>query len=93
MMRAVLFDLDGTLLHVDTAQFVEAYVRLLARSFAARIPPDLFVRHLLVATQAMMADRDPSRTNREVFAASFYPPLGLTEEEMAPHLAEFYARE
>lgn len=93
MIRAVLFDLDGTLLHVDTTQFVEAYVRLLARSFAARIPPDLFVRHLLVATQAMMADRDPSRTNREVFAASFYPPLGLTEEGMAPHLAEFYARE
>ena len=93
MMRAVLFDLDGTLLHVDTAQFVEAYVRLLARSFADRIPVERFVRHLQAATQAMMADRDPSRTNREVFAATFYPPLGLTEEEMAPHLAEFYARE
>lgn len=92
-LRAVLFDLDGTLLHLDTGQFVDAYVRSLARSFADRIPPDRFVRHLLVATQAMMADRDPSRTNREVFAAVFYPPLGLTEEAMAPHLAEFYTRE
>jgi len=52
MMRAVLFDLDGTLLHVDTAQFVDAYVQLLARSFAERIPLDRFVRQLLAATQA-----------------------------------------
>jgi len=93
MLKAVLFDLDGTLLHLDTRRFVDAYVRLLARWFAARIPPERFVAHLLTATQAMMANRDPGRTNREVFAAAFYPALGVTEAETAPRLAEFYARE
>lgn len=93
MIRAVLFDLDGTLLHVDTREFIEAYTRLLAKWFADRVEPGRFVRQLTEATRAMMNNRDPSRTNREVFAQAFYGPLGLTEVSAADHLAEFYARE
>ncbi len=93
MIRAVLFDLDGTLLHVDTREFIEAYVRLLAKWFASRVEPGRFVRHLREATQAMIDNRDPSRKNREVFAQAFYGPLGLTEASAADHLAEFYAGE
>ncbi len=93
MIRSVLFDLDGTLLHVDTREFVEAYIRLLAKWFATRVEPERFVRHLTGATRAMMDNRDPSRTNREVFAQAFYEPLGLTEASAADHLAQFYARE
>ncbi len=93
MIRAVLFDLDGTLLHVDTREFVEAYIRLLAKWFATRVEPGRFVRQLTGATRAMMDNRDPSRTNREVFAQAFYEPLGLTEASAAAHLAEFYAHE
>ena len=93
MIRAVLFDLDGTLLHVNTRAFIEAYIRLLAKWFAGRVEPGRFVRQLTEATQAMMDNRDPSRTNREVFAQAFYGPLGLTEASAADHLAEFYARE
>ena len=93
MIRAVLFDLDGTLLHVDTREFIEAYIRLLAKWFASRVEPARFVRQLTEATQAMMDNRDPSRTNREVFARAFYGPLSLTEASAADHLAEFYARE
>jgi FMN phosphatase YigB (HAD superfamily) len=40
----------------------------------------------------MYSDRDPARTNREVFAQAFYAPLGLSETSTAAHLAEFYAR-
>ncbi len=93
MIRAVLFDLDGTLLHVDTREFVEAYIRLLAKWFATRVEPARFVRQLTGATRAMMDNRDPSRMNREVFAQAFYEPLGLTEASAADHLAQFYARE
>lgn len=93
MIHAVLFDLDGTLLHVDTREFIEAYTRLLAKWFADRVEPGRFVRQLTEATRAMMNNRDPSRTNREVFAQAFYGPLGLTEASAADHLAEFYARE
>lgn len=93
MIRAVLFDLDGTLLHVDTRAFIEAYIRLLAKWFASRVEPGRFVRQLTEATQVMIDNRDASRTNREVFAQAFYGPLGLTEASAADHLAEFYARE
>ncbi|MDR7401301.1 MAG: HAD family hydrolase [Armatimonadota bacterium] len=92
MITAVLFDLDGTLLPVDTGRLVEEYVRLLARDFADLVDPGRFVSCLLDATRAMLANRDPSRTAREVFAASFYPAVGLTEEQAAPRLAQFYAR-
>ncbi len=93
MIRVVLFDLDGTLLHVDTREFIEAYVRLLAKWFSSRVEPGQFVRYLKEATRAMIDNRDPSRTNREVFAQAFYGPLGLTEASSADHLADFYARE
>jgi FMN phosphatase YigB (HAD superfamily) len=66
--------------------------RLLAQEFAHLIPPGRFVARLLEATRAMLDNRDPSRTVREVFAASFYPAVGLTEEQAAPLLERFYAR-
>jgi FMN phosphatase YigB (HAD superfamily) len=93
MISAVLFDLDGTLLRVDTAQLIDAYVRLLAAWFTPWVPPERFVPALLAATQTMMENRDPTRTNREVFDAAFYPALGLSAESMAAPLAEFYQRE
>lgn len=92
MLRAVLFDLDGTLLRVDTYAFVEAYVRLLAGHFANVVEPDRLVPRLLAATQAMMASYDPALTNQQVFASAFYPALGLSEGETAPGIAEFYER-
>lgn len=93
LIRAVLFDLDGTLLHIDTGRFIESYTRLLAAWFAQWIPTDRFVSHLLEATWKMIENRDPKRTNKEVFDEAFYPAVGMSAEAMAPHLAEFYARE
>jgi FMN phosphatase YigB (HAD superfamily) len=93
VIRAVLFDLDGTLLHIDTARFIEVYTRLLAAWFARWIPPEAFVAHLLAATWKMTENRDPKRTNKEVFDEAFYPAVGMSAEIMAPHLADFYERE
>jgi len=92
MIQAVLFDLDGTLLRIDTARFVDAYVNLLADWFAAQIPRDRFLRSLLMATQRMMAHREPTRTNKEVFDQAFYPAVGKSAGDMAAPLAEFYAQ-
>jgi FMN phosphatase YigB (HAD superfamily) len=92
VIRAVLFDLDGTLLRIDTARFVDAYVHLLADWFAARIPKDRFLSSLLMATQRMMANRDSTRTNKAVFDDVFYPTVGMKASEMAAPLAEFYAQ-
>ncbi|MDQ7842324.1 MAG: HAD family hydrolase [Armatimonadota bacterium] len=92
MIRAVLFDLDGTLLRLDTGRFIEAYVRLLAQWFSPRIPPERFVPRLLAATRRMLDNRDPAKTTKEVFDEAFYPALGLDAAAMAPFIAQFYER-
>lgn len=92
MIRAVLFDLDGTLLRIDTARFLEAYIRLLADWFSSRVPRDRFIAALLAATQQMMRKRSATRTLKEVFDDSFYPAVGLSAESTAEPLRAFYAQ-
>jgi FMN phosphatase YigB (HAD superfamily) len=41
----------------------------------------------------MVDNTDPERTLESVFAASFFPALGMTEEELSPRLEEFYRTE
>ncbi len=91
MIRAVLLDLDNTLLENDMEQFIPAYLGLLGRFIADHYPPDAFIRHLMRATDAMMANNGSERTNRDVFDAAFFPAIGRTREEMEPLFEEFYA--
>ncbi|MDW8069045.1 MAG: HAD family hydrolase [Anaerolineae bacterium] len=91
MIRAVLLDLDNTLLENDMETFVPAYLGLLSQFIADYYPPDAFIRHLMRATDAMMANNGSERTNREVFDAAFFPAIGRTREEMEPLFEEFYA--
>lgn len=35
-MKTVLFDLDGTLLHMDIDEFVKAYFKLLGKTFGQK---------------------------------------------------------
>jgi len=37
-LKAILFDLDGTLIDVDLNQFIPGYLKLLAKSVAHLIP-------------------------------------------------------
>lgn len=92
MIRAILFDLDNTLLENSMDTFVPAYLGMLAEFIASHYPqPDAFIRHLLKATDAMLANVGSGRTNQEVFDATFFPAIGRTREEMEPLFAEFYA--
>lgn len=91
MIRAVLLDLDNTLLENDMDTFVPAYLGLLGEFIADHYPPDPFIRHLMRATEAMMANNGSERTNQEVFEAVFFPAIGRAREEMEPLFEEFYA--
>ncbi|MDQ7794964.1 MAG: HAD family hydrolase [bacterium] len=93
MPRAVLFDLDGTLLDIDLDTFLPAYLQAVACRVEAYLPPERFVRELMRSTGAMVADRDPSRTNQMVFREDFFPRLGLAEEELRPIFEDFYRRD
>jgi FMN phosphatase YigB (HAD superfamily) len=89
-IRAVLFDLDGTLLDSDMNEFLPHYLRLLSARMAAVLPPDEFVAHLAQASDAMVVN-DGRATNEEIFAAAFYPLIGQSREKIEPIFLDFYA--
>jgi FMN phosphatase YigB (HAD superfamily) len=88
-IRAILFDLDGTLLG-QTDGFLPNYFQGLAACVAHIMPPDEFINHLLWASNVMMAN-DGRATNEEVFSAAFYPLAGHSRQELEPIFTEFYA--
>ncbi|MCZ7668431.1 MAG: HAD family hydrolase [Chloroflexi bacterium] len=90
MIKAVLLDLDDTLVgnHMDT--FMPRYFALLSRYAEVYLPPDQFVRVLLTSSQAMIMDSDPALTNREVFWQTFEAQTGLAPAVMEPFFDTFY---
>jgi FMN phosphatase YigB (HAD superfamily) len=90
LVRAILFDMDGTLLSNDMNVFLPRYFELLSAHLAHIIPPEPFIARLMEASEAMMAN-DGRATNEEVFASTFYPLAGRSREEMEPIFLEFYA--
>ena len=90
MIRACLFDLDGTLLPLDTDRFIEVYMRELAPYVAHVIPPDQLIPSIWRATKAMIEDKDPEKTNEEVFRHHFLSLTGLEKESIWPLFEQFY---
>lgn len=89
-IRAVLFDLDGTLLGNDMNVFLPHYFRLLSARMSHLIPPEQFLDKLMQATYVMM-ENDGRATNEEVFAQAFYPLVGIPRQELEPLFYDFYA--
>ncbi|SFR10550.1 YbaK/EbsC family protein [Desulfoscipio geothermicus] len=91
MLQAVLFDLDGTLLQMDTEDFMNEYLKELSQTVASVVEPGRFVRALLASTNAMLVNRDPALTNAEVFWADFRTRLGDCITDLEPLIEDFYA--
>jgi FMN phosphatase YigB (HAD superfamily) len=91
MKKVIMFDLDGTLLPVDTHQFVEESLRIMAEQLADYIEPQVFVKALWRAVEAVVTDRDPQKTNEQVFTDVFLQVTGLEKEVIWPAVDRFYA--
>ncbi len=90
--KAILFDLDGTLLEHDMRnEFIPHYFALLTKHLAAWVPPDKLVASIMRGADAV-THNDGSRTNEEAFAEVFYPLVGYPREELEPHFMDFYTR-
>ncbi len=87
MFKAILFDLDGTLLPLDMNIFLPKYMQALADKVQLEVKS--FSRELLAATTKMI-DNDGSLTNREVFSQDFFPRFERKQEELEPLIDEFY---
>jgi FMN phosphatase YigB (HAD superfamily) len=88
-IKAVLFDLDGTLLDNDLDVFLPRYLEAIAARVAHVVPPKQFIQCLLAGTKAMTAN-DGRGTNEQVFAEVFYPLIGHSREELEPIFLDFY---
>ncbi len=89
-LNAILFDLDDTLLGNDMDVFLSHYFPMVSTYVNPRFDQELFMRELLRSTQAMIADQDPDKTNREVFWEEFCKGTSIAQEEMEPFVNTFY---
>ena len=88
---AVFFDLDGTLLPIDTDAFMQAYTSS-AAAFAHEQGLDgTAVMHALFAGVKAMASHDGRRTNRDVFWDAFCTQTGLEADAVESMFARYYA--
>ena len=91
MIRAVLFDLDGTLLGNDMERFMPAYFDRLQAFIAPLYPPERFLDALLVAMREAIRRPDPRRTVWERFVEAFERETKQPMDFWMPLFTRFYA--
>ena len=95
MIKAVLLDLDDTLLRLDARPFVERYLVGLADLIitaypalaGASLPVDKAIKR---ATRATIGNLDPTRTNAQVFLEVVTELLDLPVDEILALFGTFY---
>lgn len=90
MIRAVLLDLDDTLINNRMDVFLPAYFQKLGEHFADRLDPARMLTELIAGTQQMIRNMDPTRTLEHAFGEYFYPALGLDEKTALDLFMVFY---
>lgn len=90
MNKYLLFDLDGTLLPMDTYAFVEQYVKAAAQYASHVVEPEVFVQRLVASSYAMINSEDTSLTNQEKFIADFFAQMEQEPDELMPVFDQFY---
>lgn len=93
MIKALLFDLDDTLLSTTLDTFLPGYFEALTAKLRHVIAPERLTRQILASTQLMVQPPHPRQTNQEVFSADFYAKVGITREILEPLFEEFYAHD
>ncbi len=90
MLKAILFDLDGTLLGNEMDNFIPAYFKAITNYMAHLIPPDRLIAEVMAGTQAMDANDGTGPTNQETFERFFFPRFDQDREELEPLFHQFY---
>ena len=90
MIKAVCFDLDGTLLPMDLGVFCRCYFGMLGQKLAPYGYDPAKVAAAVVQSSKQMYKNDGSRKNEDVFWESFCESLGEGIRAYTPVLDEFY---
>ena len=89
LTRAILFDLDGTLLDLDIDRFMPRYIEALTTELEPILKPDRFREALMAGTFAMIQN-DGSTTNEDAFWTTFEKKSGLDRRPLLPRTDRFY---
>ena len=76
--KALLFDLDGTLLPMDREEFVRAYLPGISAAGRSLGDPKMIADSILKGSYAMVKSTDPFRTMEQVFWEAFERLSGIT---------------
>ena len=89
-IKAILFDMDGTLVRMNEKDFTENYLRRLCAVVCPMgYDKDIIVKGLWKGVAAMIAN-DGSRTNTEAFWDVFESVVGGNIREKEPVFEDFY---
>ncbi|TFF99631.1 MAG: HAD family hydrolase [Promethearchaeota archaeon] len=88
-IKAILFDLDGTLIDVDLKKFIPGYVKLLAAYTKEYVSTRKLVAQVMEASNRL-ENNNGEKTNEAVFNEFFFPLDGRTREELEPIFMQFY---
>jgi HAD superfamily hydrolase (TIGR01549 family) len=91
-LKALLLDLDGTLIDIKMDKFIPAYFRLLSEFLKDYIPPKHLVSKLMKVSK-IVENNDGSKTNEEAYEEEFFPLNGYSRKELEPLFDEFYEKE
>lgn len=89
-IKAVLFDLDGTLLPMDQ----DAFIKLYFKGLATKLGPlgydsDLLIKAITLGIEAMVKNNG-TRTNEEAFWQAFEGIFGEKSRQDIPYFEEYY---
>ncbi len=88
--KAILFDLDGTLLPLDFNELLNHYFALLSGEFLDLAKQERFVEVLMTGTEKMIRN-DGEQTNQEVFLDYFLTELEINDKEnILSRIDKFY---
>ena len=92
-IKALLLDLDDTLLVNEADRFLSHYFRALVAKVEGVVPVGRFADALGAATRAMERNAGENGSNAAVFARVFFPRVGRNPSELMPLFGDFYAHE
>ena len=88
--KAILFDLDGTLLPLDFDELLNHYFGLLSKEFSDLAKQDKFVKVLMTGTEKMIRNNG-EKTNQKVFLDYFLNELEInSQEKLLNRIDDFY---
>ncbi len=92
MLKAVLFDLDNTLIHFSESRFAESYLARITPVFADIMPQDKLVERLFLSTQLLM-NNNGEMSNADYFMNSFSAGLDVSRDNLWKRFMDFYEAE